>query len=244
MKSLSSISLTSAPAANARSEPVITTTADLGIGVVAVEGLVELADQLSVQGIERVRPVQGDQPDRPAALDQDGLVGHACSLPCSTRPRPERRPPRAGARRPERASRYTANRRSASSPDLAGTAGSPAAIQRWQRRHQKVARLAWTSFSIGRAHTGQGRPDPAIDREAVLEEAERAVGLNVVAKARAAGRDRLVQHAPDRRRQAPAFGRPEETRGPHAATGGPDGGSRRRRCCRPRPPGAGPSARS
>ncbi|MCY1547698.1 hypothetical protein D9M68_837680 [compost metagenome] len=50
--------------------------ADPGVGFQAVQRLVEFGDQLAVQRVERLRPVQGDQADALAHLDQQGFVVH------------------------------------------------------------------------------------------------------------------------------------------------------------------------
>ena len=76
MKERSLISLMSAPAAKAFSDPVMSMQPILAIGLEAVDGVAQFADQLGIQRVEHLRPVQRDQADRPARLGGDGFVGH------------------------------------------------------------------------------------------------------------------------------------------------------------------------
>jgi hypothetical protein len=57
---------------------------DLGISLERAQRLIELRDQLVIERVEHLRPIERGQADRPARLDQDGLVRHGCWLPkCS-----------------------------------------------------------------------------------------------------------------------------------------------------------------
>src|SRR6266446_4026600 len=65
---------------------------DIGISVAGVQGLVKLGGHLRVDGVEGLRPVQGDREDRLRLLVEDHLVGHrdtslsdAGRLPCHAR---------------------------------------------------------------------------------------------------------------------------------------------------------------
>ena len=64
MKVLACISLMSAPAAKARSLPVRTIAPMAGSTFEAVEGRAQLADQLGIERVERIGPVERDDPDR------------------------------------------------------------------------------------------------------------------------------------------------------------------------------------
>ncbi|MOA09478.1 hypothetical protein D3C78_1293100 [compost metagenome] len=50
--------------------------ADGLVALEAVEHLVELVDELGIDGVERLGAVQGDQADSAGLLHQQGLVGH------------------------------------------------------------------------------------------------------------------------------------------------------------------------
>ena len=76
MKSLSAISLMSAPAANALSEPVMTMQPISPSASKPADGIGELAHQRGVERIERLRTIEPDQTDPAAGLDDDGVVAH------------------------------------------------------------------------------------------------------------------------------------------------------------------------
>ena len=65
MKDLSAISLMSAPAANALSEPVMTMQPMSAIGLEAVDGVGKFAHQRGVKRVERLRAIEPDRA-RPA----------------------------------------------------------------------------------------------------------------------------------------------------------------------------------
>ena len=76
--------------------------ADLIVGLQVVEGRGQLVDQGGAERVQRLRPVERDQADRIAFLDQDVLVGHAV---LQTRTKGRCRPraaPRPGGPRPGR----------------------------------------------------------------------------------------------------------------------------------------------
>ena len=79
---LDSISLMSAPAANARSDPVSDDRADPLVGVEGGCRGHDVPHDLRVEGVERLGPVQGDPADAAARLDQDRLVRRHCSRSC------------------------------------------------------------------------------------------------------------------------------------------------------------------
>jgi hypothetical protein len=49
---------------------------DVAVVLERIHGFVQLGDQLTVQRVHRLGPVQGDQADRAALFHEDGLVGH------------------------------------------------------------------------------------------------------------------------------------------------------------------------
>ena len=73
---LPAISLMSAPAANALSEPVMTMQPMPSSASNASIAACQLLDQRGVERIERLRPVEADDADLAAGLDDDVLVGH------------------------------------------------------------------------------------------------------------------------------------------------------------------------
>ena len=76
---LSAISLMSAPAANAFSEPVIRMQPMLASASNAVDRGVELGDQRGVERVQRLRPVEADDADAAFGFDDDGFGAHGCS---------------------------------------------------------------------------------------------------------------------------------------------------------------------
>ena len=68
---LSAISLMSAPAANAFSEPVMTMQPILSSASNASTAAREFAHQRAVERVERLRPIEPDQADPAARLDDD-----------------------------------------------------------------------------------------------------------------------------------------------------------------------------
>ena len=76
VKLLSAISLMSAPAANAFSEPVMTMQPILSSASKASTACSKLAHQRAVERIERLRPVEPDQSDPAACLDDDVFGAH------------------------------------------------------------------------------------------------------------------------------------------------------------------------
>ena len=74
VKLLSAISLMSAPAANAFSEPVMTMQPMPSSASKRVGRRRELAHQRGVERIERLRPVEPDDADPPARFDDDVLA--------------------------------------------------------------------------------------------------------------------------------------------------------------------------
>ena len=92
----------SAPAANALSLPVSTMRADGVVGLERVEGGGQLVGERVAQRVEHLRPIQRDQADVAAHLDQDERLGgsllivfgclHRTSPFGATRPAAQRHP--------------------------------------------------------------------------------------------------------------------------------------------------------
>ena len=76
VKLLSCISLMSAPAAKAFSDPVSTIAPIAGIALEGVQRGVELLDQRARKRVQRLRPVEPDEADAAMGLDDDVGVGH------------------------------------------------------------------------------------------------------------------------------------------------------------------------
>ena len=70
----------SAPAANALSLPVMTIARDRVVGVEPLERVLELHGERVVQRVHALRPVETDETDAIARLDDDVLVSHATLL--------------------------------------------------------------------------------------------------------------------------------------------------------------------
>ena len=79
-KVLSAISLMSAPAANALSEPVITMQPILGSASNAFSAWPNSRNQRAVERVEGLRAIEPDQSDLAAGFDNDVLVAHGVSL--------------------------------------------------------------------------------------------------------------------------------------------------------------------
>ena len=79
---MSAISLMSAPAANAFSEPVITMQPMSSSASKAVDRGDELRHERGIERVERLRPVEPDDADPALRLDDDGLVAHGLSPAC------------------------------------------------------------------------------------------------------------------------------------------------------------------
>ena len=126
------------------------------------------------------------------------------------------------------------------------TIRAPAPLHLWHPAHQNVDRPFCTTRSIVPTHLAcaQRRALAVVDLERVLEIAERAVGLAMVAQRRAAGLDRRLQHLADRLGErahlAAASARPPRA----TATAARGAAPRRHRCCRARRCAAGRAARS
>ena len=155
--------------------------ADAGIGLEAVERLVDLVDRAGrVQRVQRLRPVERDEPDLALRLDENGFISHGRPprmLPCIAS---AKRKPSAADRRHRAAAGSARNRRS--SGPTAPAAARAAAARR-----------------------GAGLALAVIDPEAVLEIAERAVGMGVVAQASSRRPRPPPQHLAD---APPGDGRP------------------------------------
>ncbi len=74
VKALSAISLMSAPAANALSEPVMTMQPILASASKPADGVGEFAHQRGIERVERLWAIEPDETDPAAGLDDDGLV--------------------------------------------------------------------------------------------------------------------------------------------------------------------------
>ena len=202
----------STPAANAFSLPVMTMQPIAGIGLEAVERAVDLADQLGVERVQRMRAVERDDPDLALGRDEDRFIGAVRFSAPPVRFRGGEDIQEHDGFSPLVLTGWTIESRPSSLDDAAY--GSSAAFSR--------ARFALAS----------------VDLEAVLKLAERAVGALVVAKRRAAGFDRVLEHRLDaiderfrlRRRLAGLGG--ERAGEPSAARCARGTAPRRHRCCR------------
>src|SRR5690606_39794217 len=112
--------------------------ADARILLEAVERRVELADELRVEGIEGLRPVERDEADLAARLHEDGFIGHGRTPPMwSLKGYPKADGPV-----------HMHSRKAAAAFSCAHL---------WQWLHQKVERPDWTSRATVPRQPGVGQ---------------------------------------------------------------------------------------
>ena len=142
--------------------------ADRGIGLEAVERAVDLADQLGVERVQRVRAVERDDPDLALGRDEDRFIG---------------------AVRFRRLGFWFRGGEDIQEHDRF----SPLVLTGWtiESRPSSLDDAAYgSSAAFSRARFALA----AIDLESELEFSERAVGALVVAERRAAGPDGVLEH--------------------------------------------------
>ncbi len=79
MKVLSAISLMSAPAAKALSEPVMTMQPICVVGIERIDRVAEFRQQRAVERVERLRAIEPDKPDPAAGFNKNVLISHGTS---------------------------------------------------------------------------------------------------------------------------------------------------------------------
>ena len=146
--------------------------ADRGVGLEDLERAVELADELRVESVERMRAVKRDEPDFAVACDEDGFVGAVLFR------------------------RLLGFRFSGGEDVHEHVVPSPLALTGWTIKGG-ASSLDGAAYGSSAAFSGARLALAVISLEAMLKAAEPAVGALVVAQRRAAGLDGIRQHGLD-----------------------------------------------